>query len=119
MGESRINSGLPPSAHDHVLFLVVERHPVAAVHRRDGHAQGDRVIVARLDVGVRLLAGAHALHPVPHVGHGGFVAARVRGGFRRHRLPDLRLLQLFYLYPHLSPPPPPPPPPPPHPFLTS
>src|SRR5207302_8068889 len=59
------------SAHHDVAFRVVEHHLPAAVNRGDGHAQRHGMIVAGLDVGVGLLARAHALHPVPHVGCGG------------------------------------------------
>src|SRR5213080_3426763 len=62
---------MPPSPHHHIALGVVEHHLAAAVHRRDRHAQRDRVAVARIDARVRLLAAAHALHPVPDVGGGG------------------------------------------------
>src|SRR5437763_15924765 len=68
------------SAHHNVAFGVVEHHLPAAVHRGDGHAQRHGVVVARLDVGVGLLARAHAFHPVLHVGGGGRIGARVRRG---------------------------------------
>ena len=41
------------------------RRPVC--HARAAMLDGDRVAVARLDVGVGLLAAAHTLHPVTHV----------------------------------------------------
>src|SRR5256885_16036563 len=60
-----------PSTHHHVALGVVEHHLPPAVHRRDRHAQRDRVAVAPIDTRVGLLAAAPALHPVPDVGVGG------------------------------------------------
>src|SRR5438309_8409446 len=79
--DPRIPSPKPPSisshalrmlsAHHHIALGVVEHDLAAAVPRRDRHAQRDGVAVARIDARVRLLAAAHALHPVPDVGGGG------------------------------------------------
>src|SRR6266700_1027203 len=71
---------LRPSAHHHIALGVVKHDLPAAVHRRDRHAQRDGVTVASLDARVRLFAAAHALHPVPDVGGGGRIGARVCRG---------------------------------------
>src|SRR6266480_930314 len=89
------------SAHHHVALGIVEHHLPAAVHRGDRHAQRDRVAVARVDARVRLLAAAHALHPVPDVGGGGRIGAGVRGGLRGRHLRQLHRGQLIGLHPHL------------------
>src|SRR6266550_7894919 len=71
------------STHHDVLLAIIEHHLAAGVHRGDGHAQSYGVAVAGVDVRVGLPTRADALHPVPHVGNGGRVAAGVRRGLRR------------------------------------
>src|SRR6266550_8987972 len=71
---------LPLSTHHDVLLAIIEHHLAAGGHCGDGHAQGHGVAVAGVDVSVGLPTRADALHPVPHVGNGGRVAAGVRRG---------------------------------------
>ena len=56
---------------DDFAFDIVERNALAGLNRRNRHAQRDRMVVSRVNVGIRLLiARLHAFHPVAHVGAG-------------------------------------------------
>src|SRR5689334_20281962 len=54
-------------ADDHILFGVVEGHALAGLQGGNRHRERRRVIVSRVDVGIRRLARAHALHAVAPV----------------------------------------------------
>src|SRR6202008_4577927 len=58
--------------------------------------------VAGVDVRVGLPTRADALHPVPHVGGGGRIAARVRGGLHGGNLGELHRGQEVGLHAHLG-----------------
>ena len=73
---------------DHVLRGIVESDALAGLDGGDRHAQRHRVTVAGVDTGVRRLATADALHPVPHVGRCGIVGAGVGGRRRGGRFRD-------------------------------
>src|SRR5690348_5080910 len=56
------------SSRQNLLRLVVKRHLLSGLDRRNVHAQRTRVAVARFNTSVRRLPRPHALHPVAHVG---------------------------------------------------
>src|SRR5437899_2184269 len=68
------------AGHD-FLCRVVKRHPLTGLNCRNRHAQCDGMAIARLDVGIRSLATAHALHPIQHVCAGCLVDSSVAAGF--------------------------------------
>src|SRR5215469_12393885 len=90
------------ASRENLLRLRVERHALPRLDRRHVHAQRHRVAVARIHMRIRLLARAHALHPVPHVRRGLLVRARVGRSRGRLRLAQRERPQLVRFHSHLG-----------------
>ena len=69
------------SAGNHFLPRFVERDTLPGVHSGNSHAQGYRVIVSGLNIGIGFFPASNTLHPVPHVGEGGVIRSCVGCGF--------------------------------------